>query len=435
MGYITMTPVQEQAIPHLLSGVDFLGQAPTGTGKTAAFAIPLVQQVTPGLGHVQALIVAPTRELVQQIAEEINAIGRVKGVQALAVFGGERIHGQKERLRQRDVDIVVGTPGRLLDHLGQVSLDFSRTRLVILDECDEMLDMGFIDDIERILAQTPQGRQTWLFSATMSPESLKVADRHLMYPESIRIAPQRHAAEIITQYYIILDEKDKVPELKKLLKSTDDLYGIVFCRSKRGVVELTRQLRDRYPVECVHGAMPQHNRDTAMAEFRDKKYKLMVATDVLARGIDIDKLTHIINYDPPHDPESYIHRIGRTARAGETGIAITFFTPDEEYDFRQLEKRVGIPLTRHPDCVLDFAPGGGAKKKRRGRGGSSGGGSYGAGRGASSRSRGEQRPQRSENTAPTGENASKPRRRRRRPKSDGTQPRESRPSSGQGPTA
>lgn len=384
MGFETMTPVQALSIPHLLSGVDFLGQAPTGTGKTAAFAIPLVNQLTPGAGYVQALVIAPTRELVQQIALEVNAIGAVKGVKAMAVFGGEKIRGQKETLREGTVDVVIGTPGRVLDHLGQVSLDFSKTRLVVLDECDVMLDMGFIEDIEKILDHTPQGRQTWLFSATISKESLKMANRHLMYPEEVRIQPQKHATEIIEQYYFILEPQERVRRLRKMLEDIPDLYGIVFCQSKKGVVDLTRQLRDKYPVECVHGAMMQGERDRVMERFRNKEYKMIVATDVLARGIDIERLTHIINYDPPRDPEAYIHRIGRTARAGELGIAITFFSPDDLYDYQQLERRVGMPLTKHPETLLEFNPlgsrkssGGGYGQRRSFGGGSSSGGRSG----------------------------------------------------------
>ncbi len=354
MGFKTMTPVQELAIPHLLTSVDFLGQAPTGTGKTAAFSIPLVNRIEPGSGYVQALIIGPTRELVQQIAKEINEIGRVKGVKALAVFGGERIYGQRKQLRDEDIDIIVGTPGRLLDHIEQMSFSFSRIRLVVLDESDIMLDMGFIEDIEKILARTPQGRQTWLFSATMSPESRKIADRHMMYPEEIRIAPQKHSSEMIDQYYFITENDDKITLIQNLLENTPDIYGIIFCRTKRGVVELTRKLRGRYPVECVHGAMEQSSRDAVLDKFRTRQYQVIVATDVLARGIDIDNLTHVINYDPPNDPDSYIHRIGRTARAGETGIAITFFTPDEGTDYAQLEKQVGMDLIKHPDSLPEF---------------------------------------------------------------------------------
>ncbi|MBX2861479.1 MAG: DEAD/DEAH box helicase, partial [Vampirovibrio sp.] len=372
MGFETMTDVQAQAIPHLLTSVDFLGQAPTGTGKTAAFSIPLVNRIEPGTGHVQALIVGPTRELVQQIALEINQIGKVKGVTAAPVFGGERMYGQKQRLREEPADIIVGTPGRLIDHLQGLSIDLSRCRIVVLDECDEMLDMGFIDDIELILSYLPQGRQTWLFSATMSQESLKVADRHLYYPEEVRIQPQRHSAEVIDQYYYIADEEDKLQILKNLIKTDPDLYGIVFCQTKKGVVELTRKLRGRYPVECIHGAMEQSTRELMMERFRNREYKLLVATDVLARGIDIDCLTHIINYEPPRDPEAYIHRIGRTARAGETGVAFTFFEPYQEWDYKQLVKRIGMEMDLHPDSTGAFE----AQPRRRsgGRGGSRSGG-------------------------------------------------------------
>jgi ATP-dependent RNA helicase DeaD len=355
MGFETMTPVQAKAIPHLLSSCDFVGQAPTGTGKTAAFGIPLVNRIEVGSGHIQALIIGPTRELVQQIADELNAIGEIKGVKALAVFGGERIYSQKERLRQRDIDIVVGTPGRVLDHIGQVSLNFSRTRLVVLDEADEMLDMGFRDDIEAILKHTPGGRETWLFSATISPEIRKIADRYMYFPQEVRIAPQAHSQEMIDQQYYIVNEDDKIGLLKKIIEDTPDIYGIVFCQTKKEVVQVTRRLRDRFPfLDCLHGAMPQSDRDQVMAEFRERKLRMLISTDVVGRGIDIDSLTHIINLQPPNDPESYIHRIGRTARKGESGIAITFFAPHEGYAYRQLERRVGMSLQRHPDSELEF---------------------------------------------------------------------------------
>lgn len=391
MGFKTMTEVQEKAIPHLLTSVDFLGQAPTGTGKTAAFGIPLVNRIEPGSGHIQALVIGPTRELVQQIANELNEIGQYKGVKTLAVFGGERIYGQKERLRERDIDIVVGTPGRLLDHIGQMSLNFSRTRLLVLDEADEMLDMGFREDIERIFSHMPRGRQTWLFSATMSREIREIADHYMMYPEEIRIQPQQRSSEMIEQLYYIVEEKDKPALLRKLLKEVGDLYGIVFCQTKRGVVELTRKFRDNFPVECIHGALPQSYRDTIMERFRNRQYQMLVATDVLARGIDVDNLTHIINYDPPRDPEAYIHRIGRTARAGETGVAITFFTPEQEREYQQLEKRIGMSLQPHPDNTLSFREGksGRGSSSRRHSGASARGrsGSNPRGRGRSGGSR------------------------------------------------
>lgn len=358
-----MTPVQAQAIPYLLSGVDFLCQAPTGTGKTAAFTIPLVNQIEPGSGRIQALIIAPTRELVQQITQTINEIGKIKGVNALPIFGGERIRGQQKNLRENSIDVVVGTPGRLLDLLGHATLDFSGTRLVVLDESDLMLDMGFIDDIERILAHTPQGRQTWLFSATMSPQSLKIANRYLMYPEEIRIQSQ-HSEEIIEQYYCIVEEDDKIPLLKTLLKETADLYGIVFVQSKIGVSRLANKLRQRFPVNCVHGGMEQRDRDIVLDGFRNREYKLLVATDILSRGIDIAELTHVINFSPPQDADDYIHRIGRTARAGVTGIALTFFTPDEKREYLQLEKRIGRPLKPYPGTMMEFR---GSKPKKSGQ--------------------------------------------------------------------
>ncbi len=356
MGFQSMTPVQAKAIPLLLQSSDFLGQAPTGTGKTAAFGIPMVNRLQPGQGYVQALIIGPTRELVQQIAEEINAIGAEKGLKALAIYGGEAMYGQKERLRQRDVDIIVGTPGRILDHLRNVSLNLSNTRLVVLDEADIMLDMGFREDIEDIFAQAPAGRETWLFSATISPEIRRIADRYMYFPQEVRIQPQEHSAEVIDQWYYVVPEDDKPELIKHFIETIPELYGIIFCSTKKDVVTLNRKFWEKYPVDCLHGAMPQSDRDKVMEKFRNRELRLLISTDVVSRGIDIDSLTHILNSHPPHYPESYIHRIGRTARKGETGIAITLFTPQQLEEYQRLERRVGMPIQKHPDCILEFDP-------------------------------------------------------------------------------
>ena len=361
MGYETMTEIQQASIPILLDGYDFLGQAPTGTGKTAAFGVPLVNKIQPGSGHTQALIIGPTRELVQQITEELAEIACKKGVKVMAVFGGESTFIQKEKLREGTPDIIVGTPGRLIDFLEQSVLNFAHTRMVILDEADEMLDMGFRDDIEKILNQTPRGRQTCLFSATVSHEIRQIADRFMMYPQEVRIQRKEDNKAIIDQYYFVLNEADKARHLKKMLADDPDFYGIVFCQTKKEVADLTRALRGRdytetAVVEGIHSALPQYMRDDILDNFRERKFKMLVATDVLARGIDIDKLTHIINAQPPGDPESYIHRIGRTARAGESGVAITMFTPDQLEEYQRLERRVGMPMQKHPDCQMDFDP-------------------------------------------------------------------------------
>ncbi len=411
MGFKTMTPIQEQAIPKLLAGYDFLGQAPTGTGKTAAFGIPLVNRIDPGKGYIQALVIGPTRELAQQIAEELNQIGKYKGVRAMPVYGGESVYTQKDLLRERNVDIVVGTPGRVLDHIGQLTIDLTKTRLLIMDEADEMLDMGFRPDIEAILAKAPGGRETWLFSATISPDILRIAKTYMYHPEEVRIKPQTMSAVNIQQLYYILPSEEKHRVIRNMIKTNPDLYGIVFCETKRDVVLLTRKLRERYnEIECLHGAMQQSERDKILDAFRDKKFPLLVSTDVMARGIDLEKLTHIINYAPPHDPESYIHRIGRTARKGETGTAITLFTPDQEYEFKQLQKRVGMSLDRHPDSLEEFDPNAipADRHKRSGRGGG------GKGRHGNSPS-GRSRPQGSSNN---GQGKKHPR--RRKPKPPGT---------------
>lgn len=367
-----MTPIQELAIPKLLTGQDFLGQAPTGTGKTAAFGIPLISRMTPGTGQIEALILGPTRELVQQIAEELNRIGAQKGVQALPIYGGESVFAQKDVLRQRNAQIIVGTPGRVLDHIRQLTLDLTNTRMVILDEADEMLDMGFRPDIETIFKHLPGGRETWLFSATISPDIRKIADQYMYYPEEVRIQPQTRSSENIEQYYFVAEEAEKHRALRSLLKKVESPYGIIFCQTKRDVVLLTRKLRDYFPLDCLHGAMQQSDRDQVMDEFRQGKLKLLVSTDIMARGIDVDNLTHVINFSPPSDPESYIHRIGRTARKGETGTAITFFTPQEQFLLEQLQRRVKMVLNPHPESVLPFDPNATHSKKDKFRTGANG---------------------------------------------------------------
>ena len=377
MGYKNMTPIQEMAIPKLLTGQDFLGQAPTGTGKTAAFGIPLISRLQPGSGTIDALILGPTRELVQQIAEELNRIGAVKGIKTLPIFGGENVFVQKEALRQRTAQIIAGTPGRVLDHIRQVTLNLTQARLVILDEADEMLDMGFRPDIEEIFKQLPGGRETWLFSATISPEIRKIADRYMYHPEEVRIENENRTADNISQQYFVVEEEEKPSVLKQILKSTEDMYGIVFCQTKRDVVLLTRKLRDSFPLDCLHGAMAQSDRDQVLEQFRSGKLKLLIATDIVARGIDVDCLTHVINYSAPHDVESYTHRIGRTARNGASGTAITFFDPSEKYTFDTIERRIKSSLTKHPDSTVEFDPNARPKNTRFGppkRGGSSGGG-------------------------------------------------------------
>lgn len=378
IGYQHMTPIQEMAIPKLLTGQDFLGQAPTGTGKTAAFGIPLISRLQPGSQIVEALIIGPTRELVQQIADELNRIGQDKGVQALAIYGGESVFAQKEVLRTGKFQIIVGTPGRILDHIRQLTLNLTKTRMVILDEADEMLDMGFRPDIEEIFKQLPGGRETWLFSATISSDIRKIADQYMYHPEEVRIQPQETSSESIQQFYYVVKEDEKSRLLKQILKSNENLYGILFCQTKRDVVLLTRKLRDFFPLDCLHGAMQQSDRDQVMDEFRSGKLKLLISTDIMARGIDVDNLTHIINYSPPGDPESYIHRIGRTARKGETGIAITFFTPDEKRALDLLMRRVKMGLERHPDSTEEFELNPAKPDRfRRGQGRSQGGGGRG----------------------------------------------------------
>ncbi len=389
LGYKHMTPIQEQAIPVLLTGVDFLGQAPTGTGKTVAFGLPLVEMVKPDDGnHIKALVIGPTRELVIQITKEINKLGAVKGIKALAVYGGEKIYNQKEALRGRDIDIIVGTPGRILDHIGQLTIDLSRTRTVVLDEADEMLDMGFRDDIESILRNLPGGRMTWLFSATISPEIRQISTNYQYYPEEVMIKNKGVDKPNIDQYFYVVNADDKPKQVLKFFEHNDDFYGVVFCETKRDVVQLARYLRGKISADCLHGAMFQSDREKVMEAFKKKEIKLLVSTDITARGIDVDSLTHVINYDVPTDSDYYIHRIGRTARAGRRGIAITLAQPGEQYDLERLQKKAKTTILPHPDSEEPFVEGGARRERydknarsggRGGRGGSGGGRSYGGG--------------------------------------------------------
>lgn len=389
MGFTQMTPVQAEAIPKLLQGTDFLGQAPTGTGKTAAFGIPLISRLTPGSNQVDALILCPTRELAQQIAEELNRIGKDKGIRTLPIYGGESVFSQKDELRTKQYQIVVGTPGRVMDHMRQLSLDTTTIRHLVLDEADEMLDMGFLPDIEAILKQLPMGRETWLFSATMPPEIRRITEQYLWYPQEVKVVREIASAENITQYYVVAPPEEKHRVLRSLLKGIENPYLIIFCQTKRDVFLLARKLRDYFPLDSLHGNMTQSERDKVMEAFRNGEIKMLVATDIVARGIDVESLTHVINYDPPNDPESYVHRIGRTARKGETGIAVTFFAPDEKWALEFLQRKTGMTLIPHPDNQLDFLPGesrppkGGRGRGRGGTGGGSRGGRGGSGRGGS----------------------------------------------------
>lgn len=337
MGFEEPSPIQASAIPLILGGKDLLGQAQTGTGKTAAFGIPLIEKMTND-NKVQALVLTPTRELAIQVSGELRKISKYKRTRTLPIYGGQSIGHQIRTLKQ-GVQVVIGTPGRILDHLRRKTLRLDDVSMVVLDEADEMLDMGFIDDIKEIIGHTPDTRQTLLFSATMPNEIKDLSRRYMNNPETVAINRKEVTAPLIDQVYYKVLERNKMESLCRILDSEDIGLGIVFCRTKRGVDELTDALQERgYMADGLHGDLSQAQRDRVMKAFRDSTIELLVATDVAARGIDVGNVTHVINYDIPQDPESYVHRIGRTGRAGRKGIALTLVTPREMKQLITIEK-------------------------------------------------------------------------------------------------
>jgi ATP-dependent RNA helicase DeaD len=341
LGYEEPTPIQREAIPPLLAGSDLLGQAATGTGKTAAFTLPLLQRLAHGAKHKpSALILVPTRELAMQVSEAVRRYGRELPIATLALYGGQAIGPQIHALK-RGVDIVVATPGRALDHLRRHTLQLAHLQIVVLDEADEMLDMGFAEDLEAILDQTPAERQTALFSATMPPRIASIAHRHLKEPVEIKIAKEpvkAGAAPLVQQVAYLVTRPYKVAALARILDMAAPKSALVFCRTRLEVDELTAMLTSRgYRAEAIHGGLSQVQRDRVMNAFRSGQTKLLVATDVAARGLDIPSVSHVVNYDLPSAPEVYVHRIGRTGRAGREGAAITIVEPREQRLLRNIE--------------------------------------------------------------------------------------------------
>ncbi|MBE3594190.1 MAG: DEAD/DEAH box helicase [Candidatus Carbobacillus altaicus] len=338
MGFEEPSPIQAAAIPKILQGLDMIGQAQTGTGKTAAFGIPIVEKVDPKDMRVQALVLTPTRELAIQVSGEIRKLAQYKRVRVLPIYGGQSI-GHQIRAVKQGVQVVIGTPGRLIDHIERGTLALTSVRILVLDEADEMLDMGFIDDIERILKVLPEERQTLLFSATMPPEIRRLANRYMKNPETIRVTKEEVAAPSIEQVYFKVLERNKVDALCRILDAEETELGIIFCRTKKGVDELAEALQTRgYLVDAIHGDLSQAQRDKVMNDFRSGRIEYLIATDVAARGIDVSGVSHVINYDIPQDPESYVHRIGRTGRAGKRGRAITLVTPREMKQLRVIQQ-------------------------------------------------------------------------------------------------
>ena len=329
MGFTSPTPIQEQIIPAAMEGKDLIGQAQTGTGKTAAFAIPLLSKIDIKENGVQALILAPTRELAVQVSEEINRLAKYKRVEAIAIYGGEDI-GKQIRGLKRNPQIVVATPGRFMDHMRRNTISLSKIQTVILDEADEMLSMGFIEDIETILQEIPTERQTLLFSATMPKRIQHISQKFMKSPLLVAVQNKTMTVDTIEQRYLDVKERDKFDALCRLMDINCPELSIIFGRTKRRVDELSEALSVRgFDVEGIHGDMKQERRDKVLRKFKRGGIKILVATDVAARGLDISGVSHVFNFDLPQDPESYVHRIGRTGRAGQKGISFTFVTPRE----------------------------------------------------------------------------------------------------------
>ncbi|WP_028592158.1 DEAD/DEAH box helicase [Paenibacillus massiliensis] len=342
LGFEEATPIQSKSIPIALSGSDMIGQAQTGTGKTAAFGIPLISKISKTDEKIRALIMAPTRELAIQVAEEIEKLSRFKGLRTLPIYGGQDIVRQIRALKRKP-QIIIGTPGRLLDHINRKTIKLDDVNTVVLDEADEMLDMGFMEDIQSILKQVPEDRQTMLFSATMPPNIQKLAQQFLKNPEHVSVIPKQVSAPLIDQAYIEVPERQKFEALSRLLDMESPELAIVFGRTKRRVDELAEALQKRgYSADGLHGDLSQNQRDTVMRKFRDGSIDVLVATDVAARGLDVSGVTHVVNFDLPQDPESYVHRIGRTGRAGKEGAAWSFVTPREIDHLHFIER-----VTRH----------------------------------------------------------------------------------------
>ncbi|MGG3282275.1 DEAD/DEAH box helicase [Paenibacillus solani] len=342
LGFEEATPIQSQSIPIALTGKDMIGQAQTGTGKTAAFGLPLIHKIAKEEERIVALVMTPTRELAIQVAEEIGKLSRFKGIRSLAIYGGQDI-GRQIRALKRKPQIIIGTPGRLLDHINRKTIRLDDVQTVVLDEADEMLDMGFMEDIQSILKLVPEERQTLLFSATMPPNIQKLASQFLNEPEHVSVIPKHVSAPLIDQAYIEVPERQKFEALSRLLDMESPELAIVFGRTKRRVDELAEALQKRgYSADGLHGDLSQHQRDTVMRKFRDGSIDVLVATDVAARGLDVSGVTHVVNFDLPQDPESYVHRIGRTGRAGKEGTAWSFVTPREMDHLYFIER-----VTRH----------------------------------------------------------------------------------------
>jgi ATP-dependent RNA helicase RhlE len=364
-GYTNPTPIQEQAIPSLLEGKDLLGCAQTGTGKTAAFAIPIIQLLYNQREKdrkrklISSLILTPTRELAIQIGESFAAYGRYTGLKHAVIFGGVSQHAQTNALHH-GLDILIATPGRLLDLMNQGFVDLNHIKLFVLDEADRMLDMGFVHDVKKVLAKLPKQKQSLFFSATMPPEIVKLSDTILHQPVKVEVTPVSSTAEKVEQRVYFVDKENKKALLLDLLKQREMSSVLVFARTKHGADRIAKDLtKQGFKTAAIHGDKSQNARQNALNDFKTGKIRTLIATDIAARGIDIDKLSHVINYEIPNQPETYVHRIGRTGRASASGVAISLCDAEEREYIRDIEKLIGqkIPVVEgHPYPMLNFNP-------------------------------------------------------------------------------
>jgi ATP-dependent RNA helicase DeaD len=346
-GLSTPTPVQTQAIPELLAGKDVIAQAQTGTGKTLAFVLPILEKIDPELASVQALIVTPTRELAIQITAEVKKLAPAIGASVLAAYGGQDVEAQIIKLNKQQgaPHIVVGTPGRILDHLRRGTINLSKVSMLVLDEADQMLHIGFLTEVEEIIRHTPYKRQTMLFSATMSDPVRRLAADYMRSPIDIHIQGKKVTLEGTKQFIVETSDRDKQNKLLSLIRIQQPFLAVIFCRTKVRAKTLTAALQDNgYDADELHGDLTQAKRENVMKRFRDARLQILVATDVAARGLDVEGVSHVYNYDIPHDVESYIHRIGRTGRAGQTGIAITFAAPRDRAHLLEIERGTNSTL-------------------------------------------------------------------------------------------
>ena len=346
MGFEEPSPIQKEAVPIAMQGKDLIGQAQTGTGKTAAFGIPILQRIDTSKQGPQAIVLSPTRELAIQSAEEINHLAQYMNIKTIPIYGGQDIERQFRALKKKP-NIIVATPGRLMDHMKRKTIDLSNVQIAVLDEGDEMVDMGFIDDIRTIMAATPKERQTLFFSATMPAPIRELANSFLNEPEFVKIKAATVTIDLIEQEYIELPDRQKFDALCRLLDMQSPELAIVFVRTKRRADEVTEALKKRaYSAEGLHGDLSQQKRDSVIRQFKEGTIDFLVATDVAARGLDISGVTHVYNFDMPQDPEIYVHRVGRTGRAGKTGLATTFVISREMGQLREIERVIRRRIKR-----------------------------------------------------------------------------------------